>query len=139
MEVVDARSAMLSNYEVYVVVKEHEDKRKKTATPENPVSTEAKATVEFELLRYLSEGPCRDQTPEDVRALLRGLQGFGLTKAEQLQILNHRPSQMVEIVAQIVEECEERLTTEQSEQLLELITSTLPEPDAMRIIEGPGK
>ncbi|XP_068766137.1 DNA-directed RNA polymerase III subunit RPC9 isoform X6 [Struthio camelus] len=51
----------------------------------------------YETLKYISKTPCRYQSPETVRDFLMTMKGHKLTKAEKLQLLNHRPVTAVEI------------------------------------------
>jgi len=48
-----------------------------------------------------------------------------LTAAEMVQIANLRPRSPVEVQL-VVEECEERMTEEEVEELIEIVASTLP-------------
>lgn len=52
------------------------------------------------------------------------MQGFELTKAELLQVMNLRPASLVEIHL-IVEDCEDRLDEGRIQQLLQLIAKHL--------------
>ncbi|XP_035691818.1 DNA-directed RNA polymerase III subunit RPC9-like [Branchiostoma floridae] len=125
MEVVNDQAAMLSNYEVFSLLKEIESKGKKKKSR----AQQNLATITYETLKYLSNTPCTLQNPEMVAEFMEALGPYNLTKAEKLQLLNHRPSSAVEIQL-IIEESEERLTEEQIDELLQLVADKLPDPNA---------
>ena len=50
---------------------------------------------------------------------------FQLSQSEKLLLLNHRPQSEVEL-SLLIEECHERLTAEQIEELMEVIQRVLP-------------
>jgi hypothetical protein len=120
MDVINDNVALLSNYEVFSVLRELYLHRR----PDSGL--QQLATVSYETLRYLETTPCRRQSPESLTAFARNVAPFDLTKAERLQLLNHRPTSMV-VLSLLVEEIEERLTTdEQVNELLNVVTTTLP-------------
>ncbi|EAU86205.1 hypothetical protein CC1G_03416 [Coprinopsis cinerea okayama7 len=129
MEVVNARAALLSNYEVLSLLKELEEdhiartkkiqKIKKdeeaagTSIPGNIGSvletSENLRTIEVEAIQYLSSDylPTSTQTEESITNLVKKLEPYDLTKAEKLQIVNLVPTAAVELYV-IVEELEDR-------------------------------
>lgn len=58
---------------------------------------------------------------------LTALKKYNLTPAESLMMVNLRPTTPVEVQL-VVEECEERLTEEQVEELAALVAQHLPPP-----------
>jgi hypothetical protein len=125
MEVVNHNAGMLSNYEVYALLQESQTKPSKIKGPNRGL--ENLATIAYETNKYLSETPCKMQSPKVIEDFLMALRPYKLTRAEKLQLLNLRPMTAVEIHL-VVEECEERLTERQVDELLKLVAERLPGP-----------
>uniref|UniRef100_A0ABB0MV70 DNA-directed RNA polymerase III subunit RPC9 n=1 Tax=Homo sapiens TaxID=9606 RepID=A0ABB0MV70_HUMAN len=97
MEVKDANSALLSNYEVFQLLTDLKEQRKESGKNKHSSGQQNLNTITYETLKYISKTPCRHQSPEIVREFLTALKSHKLTKAEKLQLLNHRPVTAVEI------------------------------------------
>ena len=123
MEVVNKSKALLSNTEVLSLLEDIQSGKNGCKSPNN--QQQNLATICYETVKYLEKTPCRQQNPEVVKEFMRKVAPFKLTKAEKLQVLNHRPTTAVEIQL-LIEESEERLTEEQTECLLQIIAETLP-------------
>ncbi|KAH7885201.1 RNA polymerase Rpb4-domain-containing protein [Phlebopus sp. FC_14] len=145
MEVISARSALLSNFEVLTLLRELDVdhvartktairiKKEEDATGKPVLDTHAEEvcenlrTVELEAIQYLSADyqPTRRQSDAGVSQLVRQLAPFGLTKAEKLQVVNLAPTEPVELYV-IVEELEDRLG-DQMEDVLSIVSKSLDE------------
>jgi len=144
MEVINPRSALLSNFEVLTILRELDlDHIARTNTairikkedPDNAGKSihhthteevsENLRTVELEAIQYLSADyqPTRNQTDAGISQLVRDLASFSLTKAEKLQVVNLAPSEPVELYV-IVEELEDRLG-DHMDEILNVVSRSL--------------
>lgn len=124
MEVKNECVATLSNYEVYSLLNDIQRGINGQKKPNKYLTS--LATICFSSVKYLEKTPCKEQSDEIVAKFIKSLEPFNLTKGEKLQLLNHRPTTAVEIQL-IIEESEERLSEEQTEQILNIIAETLPD------------
>ncbi|KAK0233755.1 RNA polymerase Rpb4-domain-containing protein [Armillaria fumosa] len=151
MEVVNARSALLSNFEVLSLLRELESDhlaRTKTALrikkeeeaagvissivpgekhPSNVEVIHNLRTIEVEAIQYLSAEyqPMKSQSEHGITQLVKDLDKYALTKAEKLQVVNLVPTLPVELYV-IVEELEDRLGESMEEILANVQSSISP-------------
>ncbi|KAJ3213493.1 hypothetical protein HDU67_002827 [Dinochytrium kinnereticum] len=76
-------------------------------------------TVQFEVRRSLSKSQVGNLSERDMLNAARELEPFGLTKGEQLMILNLLPTSLVDLYL-IVEEIDQRLPSDEQQKLLEI-------------------
>ncbi|THU84308.1 hypothetical protein K435DRAFT_783842 [Dendrothele bispora CBS 962.96] len=139
MEVVNPRSALLSNYEVLSLLRELEsDHINRTRVALRIKKEEESAGGSSTIIpgvkhpsmaiQYLSapHQPTSMQTPEGITKITKALARYDLTKAEKLQIINLAPTQPVELYV-IIEELEDRLG-HSMDDILELVKSSLSDP-----------
>ncbi|KIK99838.1 hypothetical protein PAXRUDRAFT_8605 [Paxillus rubicundulus Ve08.2h10] len=143
MEIVNPRSALLSNFEVLTLLRELDldhIARTKTAirikkeediagkpthdTHAEEVSENLR-TIELEAIQYLSADyqPTREQSDAGISQLVRDLAPFSLTKAEKLQVVNLAPTEPVELYV-VVEELEDRLG-DHMQEILDMVSRSL--------------
>ncbi|EIE84852.1 hypothetical protein G6F46_008280 [Rhizopus delemar] len=135
MQIKNARSALISNYEVLKLLEESQELQKQIQKNDPSVEyPESLRTVQFELTEYLKETPVNTQSPEQIADFMQAISHYNLTKAEKLQMLNLRPKSAVEIYL-IIEECEERFGEEDLENMLNTILQTIPRDDD-EVMEG---
>ncbi|KAI8986968.1 HRDC-like protein [Pilobolus umbonatus] len=129
MHIKNIRSGLITNYEVLALLEEAQKSQKELELADDSLKyPENLRTVQFELTEYLRNSPCGTQTIEQVRSFMASISQFELTQGEKLQILNLRPKSVVEIYLAI-EECEERFSEEQLDNMLNVILTTLPRDD----------
>ncbi|TIB66593.1 hypothetical protein E3P77_02187 [Wallemia ichthyophaga] len=121
MQVINTRVGLLSNYEVFSLLKDMQSEHKTHNTSDNV------RFIQNETLRYLSDPafPSTSQNEHVISSLLEQLSQFStLTTAEKLMIVNIPPKSIVELYV-IVEELEDRLSEQDIEAILSIVQSSL--------------
>eukprot|EP00741_Cyanophora_paradoxa_P020161 tig00000219_g19461.t1 len=133
--VINKNAGLLTNYEVYEFLSRQRDERKEHDVPnrsdapavERKKDPDNLLIVEAQVLEFLEKTPAVHQSTEQITSFLQQLEGSNLTKAEKLQLIDLRPRTLVEIHL-IVEQCDERLTEDQTIQLLSIVNDCFPLP-----------
>ncbi|KAH7183039.1 RNA polymerase Rpb4-domain-containing protein [Fusarium flagelliforme] len=126
MKILEAQSAVLTNYEVYQHVTEQRE-RYKNAKRRGPPNLE---TVVRELLQYLrtNPGPLSQEplpyTEGCISKLLERLRPYNLAKGEVVMIINLRPASVAALNT-VVEDMSERFDEEQQEAMVNVIAEVL--------------
>jgi len=142
MDIVDAKSVNLSNFEVLSFLKE--EKNDLTKNQKKKKNKDKLLTLIVETINYLEPTPAGKQEEGTLQECIEELQrlcqeeNFLLTKDEFLQLVNLRPKTAVEIQL-LIENSEERLTEAQVDRLLDTISEKLPGDEEEEEEEGEGE
>lgn len=130
MEIEESQEALLSNVEVLHFLREERQRQFGAKAQKKNWSRQlsgANATILLETLTHLETQPCAHHESEQIRDFLEAVKPFQLSQSEILQIVNQVPESAVELHL-LIEECEERLSEEQIENVLELVRKNLSKP-----------
>lgn len=123
MPVTQDKMLLMSNFEILQLLKQVNNNFKQNRPKDWRVQKSNLATILYESVKYLEDGPCNNiDNDETVAAILNDLKEYELTKSEKLELINHLPSSLVELQL-LIEENEERFTEEQMSNILEIISS----------------
>ena len=126
MEVKNENVALLSNLEVLMLLKDIQAGRNNQQKPNK--HHQNLGTITYETVKYLERTPCALQASEHVVSFMEAMKDFDLTKAEKLQLLNNRPTSLVEMHL-MIEESDERMSDEYMGRLMNAIVTHLPGPE----------
>lgn len=96
-------------------------------------------TITSEVTSYLLKHDIKEHSVELITNLMADLSKFELEKIEKLQIINSTPHSLVNLYS-IVEECDQRFTEGQSQEILDVINRCFPSKDFEgEVEEGEGE
>ena len=114
MEVVKEQEHLLSNYEVLKVLESA------TIYRDSYKYGSDFPTLRYELMQYLKSTGTESMSEEMLQRACQEFTRFGLTKGEKLQIVNHRPKTLAELVT-MVEKFGNRQNLESDQSINELM------------------
>ena len=127
MEVKNENSALLSNMEVLRLLEDVQHGRNHQLKPDKHLQN--LATITYETVKYLKTTPCTYQQPHDVAMFMMAVEREKLSKAEKLQMVNMRPTTVMEFCL-CVDENEDRFPDESKiAELLSIVQEHLPGPE----------
>ncbi|ETV96003.1 hypothetical protein H310_10658 [Aphanomyces invadans] len=126
MKVLEASEGPLTNYEVMTLLEERKNGRMERKTHSTLYAE--RNWIDSKVLKCLSHSPAKTLTEDKIAHFLSMVAGFELTNAEKLQFINHCPMELVDVHL-IIEDCAERLTEVQVEELMAITAETLGATD----------
>ncbi|ETV79798.1 hypothetical protein H257_07020 [Aphanomyces astaci] len=127
MKVLEASEGPLTNFEVMTLLEERKGSRMERKTQASVLYAE-RNWIDSKVLKCLSNSPAKTLTEDKIAHFLSMVAGFELTNAEKLQFINHCPMELVDVHL-IIEDCAERLTEVQVEELMAITAETLGATD----------
>lgn len=135
MKVISEDAGALTNFELAVLLRRQSQERAelesrlplpgaRRGTSSCAVTWQAQQEISDQILAYLEGTDCLSQSREAVKSFSTALHKFKLTPAEVMSLVNTVPRSRVEVYL-IIEECEERLSPEQVQELLQLCDELL--------------
>lgn len=118
MDTKNNKAALLCNYEVLRLLNELKDQSSGPTQANSQL-----ATILYETSHYLQDSVANTQDASYVQGIMEALRDFPvkLTLQEKLMIVNNPPSSSLEL-SLVVRDADERLTDEQTDELLALIS-----------------
>jgi len=130
MKIINESDGWLTDFELYACIKSSSFIKKPYFRKDDNIQK-----IEEQVFQYLQDTTrVNEMSPETINVCMTKLQQYNLSMAEKLQILNLFPTTEVEIHL-IIEECSDRFSREEVLDMLDIIKTSLSNPDIQKIWE----
>ncbi|KAK9747779.1 hypothetical protein RND81_02G014500 [Saponaria officinalis] len=123
MKILKFNAGPLTNFEVYDFLQ----KKGASTDPAQRIMITKIRPSELQVFDYLVGRPACNQTRESINEFMEKCKEFDLVKVEMVNIINTRPTDIVEIVP-CIEKYEERMDDDRLQKLQDMVDSVLPPP-----------